>query len=86
MPVLKGRARRKRPRPPHLLARNTAKEPHVTWSLRLPISLHFEFKRLAKEQGRSANKQIEMLIRKAIADEPKPAMSEAAEPRLEDKL
>jgi hypothetical protein len=55
-------------------AEQTDKEPYVTWSLRLPISIHFALKRLAQEQGRSATKQVEMLLRKATADEPKQAM------------
>lgn len=42
-----------------------AKEKIVTWSLRLPKSVHAQLKAMAKAQGRSANKQVEMLIREA---------------------
>jgi hypothetical protein len=63
-------------------AERTDKEPYVTWSLRLPISIHVALKRLAQEQGRSTTKQVEMLVRKAIADEPKHAMfDEPASPK-----
>jgi hypothetical protein len=63
-------------------AERTDKEPYVTWSLRLPISIHVALKRLAQEQGRSTTKQVEMLVRKAIADEPKRAMfDEPSSPR-----
>jgi hypothetical protein len=55
-------------------AQRTDKEPYVTWSLRLPVSVHVALKRLAVEQGRSATKQVEMLLRKAIADQPNQAM------------
>jgi hypothetical protein len=63
-------------------AERTDKEPYVTWSLRLPISIHVALKRLAQEQGRTATKQVEMLVRKAIADETKQAMfDEPASPK-----
>ena len=55
-------------------AGQTDRESYVTWSLRLPVSINVALKRLAQEQGRSATKQVEMLVRKAIADEPKQAM------------
>jgi hypothetical protein len=75
MPVLIGRARRKRARGAATVsslkrapAKTAGGERYVTWSLRLPFSLHYELKQLAKDQGRSANKQVEMLIRRALAD------------------
>ena len=83
MPVLIGRARRKKARGAATVSssrRARAKtrngERYVTWSLRLPFSLHYELKRLAKDQGRSANKQVEMLIRRAVADRLKQATAE----------
>jgi predicted HicB family RNase H-like nuclease len=45
--------------------KRAAKEKMVTWSLRLPNSVHAQLKAMAKAQGRSANKQVEMLIRDA---------------------
>jgi hypothetical protein len=67
-----GRPRRKKLR--KRLSNNTPDaEPCVTWSLRLPKSIHAALKQLAKEQGRSATKQVEMLIRAAITTAPKPA-------------
>ncbi len=44
-----------------------AKETSVVWSIRLPKSVDMALKRMARENGRSANKQVEMLIRKAAS-------------------
>jgi hypothetical protein len=71
-----GRARRQKHRK-RRRARTAATEECVTWSLRLPKSIHAALKQLAKEQGRSATKQVEMLIRAAIPTEPKPATSDS---------
>jgi hypothetical protein len=73
MPGLKGRARRRRGAAKASSSRRAPpaadqQEPLATWSLRLPVSVHVEFKRWAREQGRSANRQVEMLIRNALAD------------------
>lgn len=57
-------------------AERPKQEQRVTLSLRLPESIHAALKDMAEKEGRSATKQVEMLIRRAIAHPQEPAEGE----------
>jgi|SRR5271166_7052631 len=54
-------------------------EPLVPLTIRLPKSVHTALRRMAKADGRSATKQVEMLIRREANERlPKPAIPTSA--------
>jgi predicted HicB family RNase H-like nuclease len=63
------------------------KEPSVTFSLRLPKTLHLALKKMAKDGKRSLNKQVEWLIETATSKSPDSAIKplQTAKAELRDQ-